>query len=249
MRASPFLLLPALAFLACSAQVQSPPPGTCGTPAACPANSTDVTGTWDVVGMTSGGSPETGTISIASNVFVLSVSGAVLSYTAVNGAMTVSYQRAPGDTVPIAAQRIAAASSFGIMPLDVGGTWTFSDPAAPAHACTVNVGASQIDGTCTGSVSGWPDFLGSIAPNITYIAHKTASGTSQFGDLSGTWALDESDDTMPTCTVTFSASTISADCSGRGVGGSAGTATLAFNGNGNASGSTSGGIEYSGHRR
>jgi hypothetical protein len=196
--------------------------------------------------MSSGGTPLMGTISIASNVFILDIGGGSLSYVAQNGTMTVSYKNAADEAaIPIATQRSAAAFSGGIVPLDVGGGWTFSDPNQPAHTCNVNVSGAEVDGTCNHTVGTWPSVLAEPTPAITYIAHKTSSGTSQFGDLSGAWTLYESDDMTPAGTVTFSGSTISA----AGVQMDNGSATLTFNGTGDASGSTSGGIEYSGHRR
>jgi hypothetical protein len=231
----------------CSGQTSNPGPGpgpACTATLECPSSPTDLSGTWDIVGMNGSGAPEMGTISIASNVFVLTIGGAILSYAVQNGNLNVSYTPASdAPSLAITTTRSAAAFSGGIMPVDLGGTWSFLQAGT---TCTVNVGAPQIDGTCTRNVSGaWPDFLGRPQAGVTYVAHKMASGTSQFGDLSGTWLLSENDDTSaPNLSVSFMGSTISAS---GGTGG--GSATLSFNGNGDASGSTSGGIEYTGHRR
>ncbi len=191
-----------------------------------------------------------GTLSIASNVFALSVGGSVLSYTAQNGALTVSYtSNATGDA-PIAATRVAAPFSGGIVPVDIGGGWIFANPNRSTQSCSVNVSPTQIGGSCDDFIDGWPEILGYPSPGITYIAQKTTPGTSQFGDLSGTWTLSQSNDSAGACTVSFLGSTISATCSNDGATiGGGGSATLTFDSDSAASGSTSDGIEYSAHRR
>jgi hypothetical protein len=223
-----------------------PPSSTCTTPAACPASPTDLSGTWDLVGASQGGTPEMGTISIASNVFILTISDAVLSYTAQGDALTVTWtENKKTDTIATSRTPLASSFTHGIFPLDLSGTWSFSDPMQMAHECGFNGALGAFNAQCAGTDEIVPTAdLGKI-----YVANRTQTLSSVFGDFGGVWTgVVTGADPSSGCTFTFKDSTISSSCAD-GSDFLTGTATVTFQGTTTASGNTGNGVEYSAKKR
>jgi hypothetical protein len=83
----------------------------------------------------------------------------------------------------LTATQTAAAFNAGILPFDLGGSWTIQ--AGPKGgtttvSCTLNVSATEIDGACqflSPSTQGWFNFT----------TTKTSTEASALGDLGGKW--------------------------------------------------------------
>lgn len=234
----------AVAAVACSsAKVDDTKPGApCATPSACPASTSDLSGTWDVVGASPGGTPESGTISIAKNVFVLKISDAVLSYVASGDTMSVTWTLR-SDVRAITTSRTSPTTQthYGILPLDFGGGYTFAASTNPADSCNFDGELGAFSGGC--AQGGADEPVSRKEAGKVFRAARVQTLDSQFGDLGGVWK-----DPNGSCSFTFSGSTISSECADNAdwLGGKA---DLVFVGMSTASGKTSNGVEYSAKRR
>jgi len=206
-----------------------------------PASS--LAGTWDVV-VGAGTSPAgTGTISIGQNTFLFDVTGFHLNLNLAAAAPDVTYTYTTYTTYhgPLTATHNGAALSLGVLPLDLGGTWSFAGQSqercnGEAHPDTLSVTCSNIGPPIDllRSNSGTGDGLTS--------AQRRTQLSSIFGDFGGTWTVVTP---KATCDVTFQDNLFSASCS---QGGSQGSLSLTFT-DGLASGKTNAGGELSAKRR
>jgi hypothetical protein len=218
----------------------------CATPEACPASATDLSGTWDLVGSSPNGTPQTGTISIAHNVFVITIGQSVLSYTMQGAALSVTWtDDGKTDNIVTSLGTPTTSTSYGIVPIHLGGPWKFADSNNPANECHFD---GEL-GVFTAGCSGTHAIVPSYALSNVYTATRTQVLDSQFGDLGGTWkGLATNGDPSGGCTFTFQGSTISSSCAADSNW-LAGTADLTFQGTSMASGKTGNGVEYSAKRR
>jgi hypothetical protein len=134
--------------------------------------------------------------------------------------------------------------NLGIIPLDVGGAWTFSSPDG-SQQCVAGLSAAQVQGSCNSDLFNWPYPVPAPQPGVAYMAVRTQQLVSVFGDLGGTWQATDGTGGAGSCTVTFQGSTFSASCSGSFTG----TVQLTFNGTNLASGTASNGLELSAHKQ
>jgi len=208
--------------------------------------SSDLTGTWDLVATSPSGAPETGTMILAKDSLSLDLGTTQLTYTATGSSLSVTWSH-DGTTSSIATQRTPAALDLGIVPLDVGGTWAFSSPSR-ADACQADLTQPSWTGGCDVYVAGWPSALPEPVPGVHYVATRTQTLDSAFGDLGGVWTASDGRGGPGSCVVTFQGSDFSAACNGA-AGSLNGTVQLTFAGTTSASGTTSHGFELSAHRQ
>jgi hypothetical protein len=209
---------------------------------------TSIAGTWDFTAAEPGQTAATGTVVLSSSELTVTSGSSSLSYTANGNALAVALTTTGAPTTQVAVVNTPGSFNTGAIPLSLGGNWTFSDPTASSPGnCTVSVGEGAGTATCQGHFGGHGglefDFTsggGTVVGNFT----RQSTGTSIFGDLSGTWSA--SGGGSGSCTVTFAGSTFSTTCSNMGQ--LDGTLSLTFNGD-SASGTTSGGVELSAHQQ
>ncbi|HEX8791045.1 MAG TPA: hypothetical protein VF765_08825 [Polyangiaceae bacterium] len=208
----------------------------------------DLTGTWDLVATSPSGGTTSGTLLLGASTFSLDIpsTGSSLAYSANGSTLTVLWTL-DGTADPIDATRAAAAMNLGIIPDDVGGTWSFSS-AGSAETCTATLAPSQVSGSCNAYLYGWPNPLPVPIPGVTYTAARTQQLSSVFGDLGGTWQVMDNQGGPGSCTATFQGSTFSASCNDA-TDAFGGTVQLTFNGTTMASGMTGNGIELSAQKQ
>ncbi len=161
----------------------------------------------------------------------------------------------PTDDVTLTATQTAGTFNAGIVPFDLGGSWTMQIvPAGKSVVltCNLSVSATEIDGACQKATPG--DFF-------SFTSKKTASAASSFGDFGGTWTnnwtwAEMGGGTFP-CALDFTGPQITTcpaptgNANGNNVLQSSPLAGITFNYDGanTASGTIQGWAEYSATRR
>lgn len=204
---------------------------------------TSIAGTWDVQGSMSNARATTALLVIDASHFTFAVTGgASLTFSAVGSGMSLVWQDRDG-ALPISTSHAGPALQQGIIPLGLGGSWTF---AARSGLCQADIRATDFTAMCSG-VSGLPNPLPYDLDGIA-TGQRTKVLPSSFGDLGGVWHLTLAG-SLPGSNgadATFAGNTLSIAWTGAPWGD--GTVTLAFC-DGIAGGTTSGGVEFSAHRR
>lgn len=203
-------------------------------------NVSNVSGTWDVV--SSGGRSHQGTasITISPNSFEISSERTLLAFSRSGGRMSLQWTDRNSSS-PIAVTHGETSVNTGLLPLSVGGAWTFTGDSA--ESCTASVAANTFNSTCD-NVHGTP--FGRLDGTVVGIRQK--QHPSLFGELGGTWHL--TGEGSASVDVIISGSTFTAVVNGenRGPLGGAGWVTIKVC-NGAAAGKTSNGIELAATRR
>jgi hypothetical protein len=219
------------------ADTGAPNLGASCSPGAMP---TTIAGTWDVQGSQANATPSTSLLVIDDSHFTFAATrGASLTFSAQGGAMTLVWQDDQG-ALPITTTHTGTALAQGIIPLNLGGTWTFVNGSSGCHA---DIGVSQFSASCTGGVVDLPEPLPESLDG-TVTGQRVSTASSVFGDLGGTWHIPLA--SGATGDATFSGNTLTVVWKGEPWGD--GTASLSFC-DGIASGGTSEGVEFSAHRR
>jgi hypothetical protein len=216
--------------------------GASGCGAASPAP-TSIAGTWDVQGSTLNATPATATLVIDASHFTYAATGGdSLTFAAQGSTLSLVWQVPRSDAVPIVSTHAVAPFDQGIIPLALGGSWTFtsSDPGSSTH-CEANLGVPQFTASCS-NTSGFPSQLPDLDGNVT--GARTSTQMSVFGELGGTWHIAGSG--AGSCDAMFAANVLTVTCAD--VQPWDGSASLTFC-DGIAAGSTSAGVEFSAHRR
>ncbi len=174
-------------------------------PTACAQQPTDLKGTWDLLGAVPGSPSESGLLTLQSDFLSIQIADTSLVF---NGPTSPTTWSSPDDgTVPITvSQTSASAVSLGLLPLTLGGAWTFSNGSSQ---CNASLGTGAFSATCN-EVDGLPEPLPTSLDG-TASAQKTTSLPSIFADLGGAWHL-----TTQTggCDATLSGNSLSVTCSG-----------------------------------
>jgi hypothetical protein len=207
------------------------------TSARCAAPKT-LAGTWDVQGSRSNAAQTSATVVIDGSHFTFAVTGGdSLSFSEQAGTLSLTWQD-EYETLPIATTQTSAALSEGIIPLGIGGAWTFTSHSS---GCTANIAPSQLGATC----SGVEDLPAPLPYRLegTATGQRTATASSVFGDLGGVWHITAG---SAAGDATFRGNTFSVVWSGDPWGD--GNVSVVFC-DGMASGTTSDGVEFSAHRR
>jgi hypothetical protein len=195
-------------------------------------------GTWDLLATESNAAPQSGTLQLSPTKMIVSITGNVLAYeTDGANAMTLTWTT-PRESHAITTQRTAAPLDLGIVPLSLGGDWSFSEQGS-TNTCSGSAHDGTIGAECVGSFGNLP--VPSIAGKLT--ATRTSALASSFGALGGVWSINTASGTQ--CEARFSGNELTNTCSNGAL---RGGLTLTFAA-GVASGTTSGGIELSARRR
>jgi hypothetical protein len=194
---------------------------------------TSLVGTWDLLGAAPGSPSESGLLVLQNDFFSIQIGGSALTYTGAN--QPIVWVDPNNGQVSIAATRTPGSFGLGVIPLALGGTWSFENQGSEASA-------SLLPGSFTATCNGTSDLPSPLPNSIdgTASANKTTSLTSVFGDLSGQWNLTTASDT---CIATITGNTMSVTCSGDDT--LDGTVQATFC-NGVVSGSTSSGVAFTG---
>jgi hypothetical protein len=154
----------------------------------------------------------------------------------------------PSNAGVMTATQTASTFHAGIVPFDLGGSWTMQAGPKGASAvvtCTLSVSAAEIDGACQ-----------NVSPAgqwFSFTMRKMAAGASSFGDFGGTWVNTWTwqGGTYP-CSIEFNGNTITS-CAGGAVNGQVTASPLAgitatYDGANTVSGSAHGWAEFSATR-
>jgi hypothetical protein len=157
----------------------------------------------------------------------------------------------PSNAAVLSATQTAGAFHAGILPFDLGGSWTMQAGPKGKSAtvtCTLDVSASEIDGACR-NVS--PD-----GPWFHFTTQKTSAAASTLGDFGGTWTntwtWDEMDGGTFPCALDFAGNGITT-CAGGAMNGAVVGSPLAgitftYDGVNTVSGSAQGWAEFAATR-
>jgi hypothetical protein len=158
----------------------SSPEGSTGTATGPDAGS--LAGTWTLTlgPMGSTGGPIT-TVTIGQDSLHVTSPAFTLTATRTGNVLTFTDNQSPGvdggNFAVLTATQTAGPFNGGILPFDLGGSWTMqAGPrgASPTLTCTLTVSATEIDGAC----QNW----------FSFTSHKTSPAASSLGDFGGTWA-------------------------------------------------------------
>jgi hypothetical protein len=212
-------------------------------------------GTWDIMTTPMGSTGSlTTTVTIGQNSLMVNSAGFILTATRTGSALTFTDEQTignPANNVVLTATQTAATFNAGIVPFDLGGSWTMQigPPGRSAvETCTLTVSSTEIDGACHGISGPLIDF--------SFTTTKMTSTVSSLGDFGGTWMNTwtnpgASGGTYP-CLFTFTGNTITT-CSGAAAKSGNGTPlsgiTFTYDGANRASGVALGWAEYSATRR
>jgi hypothetical protein len=206
----------------------SMPSSSCTTPA------TDLRGTWDLLGAANGSSPGNGTLVLGDNSFAIAFGTTSLSFS--GASKPVLWTDSVHGEVSINANQTPSAVDLGVLPLNLGGAWTF---ASGTDGCNASLSATTFNAACTDGVQDLPEPLPDTLAGSAN-ATKTASLPSIFGSLGGTWSVHFQ---PGTCTASFSGNVITIDCSNESA--FRGSVQASFC-NGLVTGSTGDGVAFTG---
>jgi hypothetical protein len=226
--------------------------GTSGGPAVLPdgtalptvscgdENVTSASGTWDVVSTGGKSGQGTAVITIDSSSFIVKSMNRTLAFTVSGATMTLQWTDLGREQhTPIAVTHTGDAVDTGLLPLAVGGQWTFKGQGT--ESCSSSLTANGFNATCSGLRS---TPFGRLDGSVVGIRQQQLA--SIFGALGGTWHLAGSD--SGSVDVTLSGNTFSAIVNSQSgpVGGSAWTTIKVCNGT--AAGKSSTGLELAATR-
>jgi hypothetical protein len=188
---------------------------------------TSLVGTWELAGAMGG--PAQGTLILTASHLTVNLGGDVFDLQ-VDGTPALSWTD-HNRPASISATHTGGGVNLGILPLALGGDWTFT--GASGGQCSASLQSASIIGSCAGA--GYSPLL---ALNRHATATRIAKLDSVFGDLGGTWTVS---DGGGSCTITLQSATIMGSCGGGGV-------SMTF-GDGVVSGHTDSGGEFSARRQ
>ena len=211
----------------------------------------DLTGTWDLYATSLASGSVGGVLTVTATGFDVATSGGHLVYNA-QGTRSATWTTNTAAARSITVQNAAGAVNGGSIPLAVGGNWTLT---AGFEACTLNVAASSVRGGCHGragdhnvGADDWPyGTIPSPENGFNYLASRTSTATSQFGDFGGVWMAGSDSGSGQGCTITLEGNTITTNC--RASNDFNGVMHLTIGGDCVASGTTPSGLEVSARRR
>ena len=212
-------------------------------------------GTWDLATTPMGSTASLATtVTIGQNALTVNSPDFILTATRSGTALTFTDEQTignPSNNVVLAATQTVAAFNAGIVPFDLGGSWTMQigPPGQSAvETCTLTVSSTEIDGACHGVSGPLLDF--------SFATKKMTSAASSLGDFGGTWmntwTNPGASGGMYPCLLTFTGNTITT-CPGSAAKAGNGTPlsgiTFTYDGANRASGAAQGWAEYSATRR
>ncbi len=139
-------------------------------------------GTWDALVSGSGGSEGSAVITVDGSNFVVATKESTLAFSVNGGAMTLTWT--DGAKAPAATNvtRAASAVDLGVIPLAMGGQWTFAGTTA-SDTCTASFTGGGFNASCVNAAMA----IGRIDGALSGIRQQEKS--SIFGALGGVWRL------------------------------------------------------------
>jgi hypothetical protein len=202
-------------------------------------------GTWDLMTTPTGRGAVSTTVVVGQDSLTVTSPGFTL--TAVRTGSSEAYSVSP-EGIVLTAMQTAASFDAGILPFNLGGTWSMQivQGTSIQATCTLSVSSAEIDGACTYTQGG---------PFFSFTTKKMSSATSALGDFGGkwmnawTWLYQGGGNYM--CELDFLGKGITT-CSGTN-GGTSGHSlqgiTFTYDGASTASGAAQGWAEYSAMRQ
>ncbi len=147
------------------------------------ADAGGLAGTWTVT-TTAMGAPVVTTVTIGQDSLDITSPDFTLTATRTGPVLVFTDHDPPGDanTAVLSATQEAGAFNAGMVPFDLGGSWTIQagpKGAAATVTCTLNVTAAEIDGAC--------QVVTPAGPWFTFTTQKMSGAASSFGDFGGKW--------------------------------------------------------------
>ena len=214
-----------------------------------------LTGTWNLTTtpmMGGDGVPTTVTIDRDS----LTVTSPAFTLTAnrAGNVLTFADDQSPrfdgGNVALLTATQTAGAFNAGILPFDLGGSWTITagpNGGSPTVTCTLTLSAAEIDGAC--------QYVSPASPWFSFTSQKTSAAASTLGDFGGKWiniwtTLTADGGVAVPCELDFIGNSISTcdGSAGLGVGTPLAGITFTYDGANAVSGAAHGWAEYSATR-
>jgi hypothetical protein len=153
------------------------PSVTCGND-----NVSSIQGTWDLIASRPGGDQGVATMTIDAGTFSFASGGKSLVFTASGPTMTLLWTDATRQ-VPISTTHSDAPVDVGLVPLALGGQWSFMS-TTDAESCSASLGANGFNATCN-DVRSTP--FGTLRDTV--VGQRSQKLDSIFGELGGTWHL------------------------------------------------------------
>ena len=219
--------------------VTLPDGGTVPTLSCGDENVKSIAGTWNIIGSRSGQQQSTASLTIDASTFSFATEGRSLTFTVNGGTMTLVWSDGSRRT-PITTTRTSGAVDTGLLPLSLGGQWTFSS-TIDAESCTASLGDNGFNATCNG-VHSTP--FGTLRGTVVGVRNQPSS--SIFGALGGVWHL--AGDGQGSVDATIRGNTFTAVVNDGGLVGGAGWVTVKVC-NGMAVGKTGDGFEFAATRQ
>jgi len=157
----------------------------------------------------------------------------------------------PSNAAALAATQTAGTFNAGIVPFNLGGSWAMQagpKGGIPTVSCTLDVSASEIDGSCQN--------LAPAGPWFTFTTKKMSAAASSLGDFGGkwtnTWTWQDTGGGPFPCVLDFTGNNITT-CAGGAMNGQPSGSPLAgitvtYDGANTISGSAQGWAEFSATR-
>lgn len=143
-------------------------------------NVTSASGSWDVISSKSGSGQGTATITIDNGSFSFKQGTSLLAFSVSGATMALTWTKSSKQSA-IAVTHGGEALDTGLLPLGVGGSWSFASTTGGSETCTALLNASSLNTTCTKVNSP----LGRL--DGTAIGLRQEKKSSIFGGLGGLW--------------------------------------------------------------
>jgi hypothetical protein len=226
---------------------------SCGNTTSGESGSGTLLGTWTLMTtpMGSGAAVQT-MVMVAQDSLTITSPDFTLTAARTGNALTFIDHDSPGgsSTESLTATQTAGTFNAGLVPFDLGGHWTMQagpTGGSPVVSCTLDVSASEIDGSCQNLTS-------PAGPWFNFTTTKMTSAASGFGDLGGTWnnvwtSPGPNGGTYP-CTLTFTGNSITTCAQGpmNTISSILSGITFTYDGANTVSGAAQGWVEYSATR-
>jgi hypothetical protein len=212
------------------------PDGSTAPTVACgDENVSTASGSWDVVASGGASGTAAANLTIDASSFVVQSSGKTLAFRTNGTTMTLQWTDTHANRQSaIAVTQAGTALDTGLLPLAVGGKWTFDGQGT--ESCSAALSATAFNATC--SQVGTPQF-GELKGTVVGIRQQKLA--SLFGELGGVWHFTSKGTASVDATISGNVFTAVVNGDGGPVGGS-GWVTVKIC-NGAAAGKTSSGVE------
>ena len=216
------------------------------------ATSTELAGVWDAIGTSVGTNAVVATVIIDPTRFSIQTKSGGVTALAEGDGFRVDYWTDAWDNAHSAffVER-AGTPDFSVvaLPLNIAGQWLASDLVCdPLYGCITDLGGTTLGATCLAVDSAAkPPALPKWLPSPAFtkiLGTRTAAKPSMFGDLGGTWKIEQAG--VGSCTIDIHDNVIDANCAGHAS--TQGSLHVEIDGT-KLSGFTSAGIEFSAQRR